>query len=142
VSGKDTLAWRWAHGESTAAAEFGNPDVSTAYAFCLFDESAVTPELVLERIVPAGSNWSANTKGFKYKAVGGSGGITKTLLKSGDDFKAKILVKGKGDGLGLSSVPVDQLSSVRVQLLTDTGCWEAHYTSTGNDPGVFKAKSD
>jgi hypothetical protein len=93
--------------------------------------------------VPAGPHWAANSKGFKYKdAEGSSAGFTKAILKSGVDFAPKIIVKGKGDGLGLSAVPLDQMSSVRIQLLTDDQCWEAHYTSPANDPGTFKAKSD
>jgi hypothetical protein len=97
----------------------------------------------MERTIPAGSSWTSNNNGFKYKdPQGNAAGFTKAILKSGEDLGAKIIVKGKGEGLGLANVTVDQLSSVRVQLLTDTGCWEAHYTNAGNDPGTFKAKSD
>lgn len=143
LSGKDKLVWRWTRGQSTALADFADPVTTTDYALCVYDESSVTPQLVMERIVPAGSGWAPNSKGFKYKdAAGTSAGFTKVILKSGDDLAAKIIVKGKGDGLGLSAVPVDQLSSVRVQLLTEDQCWEAHYTSLANDTGTFKAKSD
>lgn len=143
LSGKDKLVWRWTRGASTDIGDFGDPTATTDFAFCLYDESNITPQLVMERMVPAGPSWTANNTGFKYKdPEATSAGFTKAILKSGDDLAAKIIVKGKGDGLGLSSVPVDQLSSVRVQLVTATGCWEAHYTSAGNDPGTFKAKSD
>jgi hypothetical protein len=143
ASGDDKLVWRWIRGQQTDASELGDPPSTTSYAFCVFDESGVTPQLVMERAIPAGSNWSANGSGFKYKDREGTNhGFTKAILKAGEDLSAKMLVKGKGANLDLGSVAVDQLSSVRVQLLNATGCWEAHYSSSGNDPGTFKAKAD
>lgn len=143
TNGKDKLAWRWTQGEQTNRNELGNPRSSTVYALCLFDESSAKPRLIMERRLPTGGNWSATATGFKYKdPIAANQGLFKAILKAGADGAAKMVVKGEGPGLGLSSLRVDTLHSVRMQLLSDGGCWEAHFTSAENDPGTFQAKSD
>ena len=80
---------------------------------------------------------------FKYKdRDAADSGISNVMLKAGDDEAAKIIVRGKGDGLGLTPLNVGQLTSVLVQLIGTDACWEAHYTSGGNNPGEFRADAD
>jgi len=71
-------------------------------------------------------------------------GLDTSLLKAGDDGKAKILVKGKGAGLALPS-PLGVELPVTVQLQDgNCRCWEAKYFEVGvkkNEADQFKAKA-
>ena len=90
--------------------------------------------------------WKAlSGTGFKYKDKELTpDGLDTILLKSGDDGKAKIIVKGKGANLGLPS-PLDVGLPVAVQLQSTNGeCWEAKYFEVGvkkNEADLFKAKA-
>jgi len=70
-------------------------------------------------------------------------GITKVVLKEGADGRARILVKGRGQCLRMSSLPLSQDGTVTVQFSNGTACWEARYsTSDENGTTRFKAKAD
>jgi hypothetical protein len=107
--------------------------------------------LIMEADIPAGGTcggapcWeTTGSDGFKYGSKPAvSGGVEKVLVKSGAADKAKALVKGKGSGLIMPSMPLTQ--PIRVQLLTDgNACAEALYSGTPihNDMNQFKAKAD
>ena len=49
----DQLLWRWAKGEETLVEAFGDPLLTTDYAFCLYDRSA-SSEPRLEAAIAAG----------------------------------------------------------------------------------------
>ncbi len=141
---RDTLTWRWLKGGATTLADFGNPTVGGGYELCVFDDVAGVPDLVLDAAVPAGANWQATGRGYKYKDKDSlHGGVRSMLLKSGDDGGAAIVVKARGEHLEMPALPLAQNPTVTVQLLGANACWEAQYgTNRVNDGVQFKAKAD
>jgi hypothetical protein len=67
--------------------------------------------------------------------------VTKIVLRSGAEGKAKIQLTGGGSNLYVPPLPF--VTPVQVQLRTSTGgCWEATYSAGTNTTKKFKAKSD
>jgi uncharacterized delta-60 repeat protein len=150
------ITWKWAKGAKTAPGDLGMPDTVADQALCIYDESGVTPSVLLRAEIPAGGTcgtkacWRATgfppgSRGYKYKDPDRTpDGIDRVALKPGPDGKAKIVVKGKGATLALPTLPIAEPLAVRVQLKNGVGqCWEATYsTALRNDAGQLKAKSD
>ncbi len=132
----DSLSWKWLRGAATPLAAFGDPLGATTYTLCLYDGSSM---VALEALVPpagtCGSKpcWKAKgTTGFKYKnSAATADGIQKLDLKAGIDGKAKVTVKGKGEGLDMPAL--DQLAlPLLLQLQASNGeCWQSTYTAAG-----------
>jgi len=131
----DALTWKWVRGEATTMSEIGDALGSDSYTVCLYDGDDT---LLLEATVPPGG--TCGTKpcwkdldglGFRYVDKAASrAGITKVLLKSGEEAKAKAIVKGKGTGLTMPVLP--PTLPVRAQLGSTTGtCWEAEFQAAG-----------
>jgi hypothetical protein len=149
---RDKLIWKWIKGEKTDFVDFGAPLATDDYTLCIYEAAGGQPSLLLSATAPAGGQcagrncWKAlSTKGFKYKDKDLTpDGLDRILLKSGDNEKAKILVKGKGANLALPS-PLDVELPVTVQLQSANGeCWEAKYFPIGvrrNTSSLFKAKA-
>lgn len=151
---RDKLVWKWLKGESTNAAEFGNPVGATEYTLCVYGQSAGTAALALQARVPGGGTcagqacWTTTAKGFTYADPdAASDGIRKMVLKSGSAGKAKILIKGGGTALDTPDLPLDQDPQVVVQLKNDFQggrCWEARFSGPAkkNDAAQFKDRGD
>ena len=141
---RDRLAWRWAKGEATTLAELGDPTTNTTYTLCIYDEVGETPTLVSETVIPPGPHWTAITKGYRYvDAERANGGIRRLALKEGPDRKARIVLRGKGQNLWVPGLPLRQESDVTVQLVNESACWEAKYsTYLRRDSERFEARSD
>jgi len=141
---RDSVTWKWLKGTATSLVEFGDPTATTSYEFCLFDESANIPRLLLDAHIPAGGKWSVSGRGYKYKDTDSAAdGISNVVLKDGGDGVASILVKGKGAGLNAPVLPLAQDSQVIAQVLNGSTCWEADYAAhLVNDAGEFKARAD
>jgi len=149
---KDRLIWKWIKGEKTDFVDFGDPLGTDDYTLCIYEKSDQLPSLMLSATAPAGGEcmglacWKAlDTKGFKYKDKELTpDGLDTIILKAADYGKAKMIVKGKGAGLGLAS-PLDVELPVTVQLQSGNGeCWEADYFPVGvkkNEADQFKAKA-
>jgi hypothetical protein len=140
---RDKLVWKWARGQSSTLTDFGNPTTSSTFALCLYDEGGATPKLLAEKVIPTGGGWEQVTSGFQYldrDAV--ANGFSKIFLKTGSDDDAKIIVHGKGPNLDVAALGVDQLSSVRVQLVNENACWEARFANTSGGPREFKGRGD
>ena len=137
---KDKIVWKLTNADPTSQADFADPTATALYAFCVYEDGALSSDAVL---APSGALWAPiSTKGFKYKDKAGTqSSITKVLLKGSADPRVKVLVKGKGASV---PAPVPSLTlPVVVQLInSDTGiCWEATYaTFLKNQTGIFKAK--
>ena len=140
---KDKLTWKFRSAgiPPVSLNELGDPTTTTTYTLCLYSGTATAVVAI-----PAGSNWTAGTKGFRFKdSTGSPDGAQRALVKSGDADTAKALVKGKGDNLPDGLVP-PLTSPVIVQLVNDTNttCFSAHYeVGPGlikNDSKQFKAK--
>jgi hypothetical protein len=140
----DRLSWRWIGGASTAKAAFGAPTTSTDFALCLYDERGAGPELVLERLIPAGGRWRDVAGGYRYNDPGLlGGGIRRVHLHEGGDGGAKIIVEARGANLAMAPVPLGQQSTVTLQLVREGACWEARYsTNVRNTNGLFRARPD
>ena len=150
----DALTWEWRKGGATTRADFGDPITTDPYTLCVFDESAPTPTVLLDAfLVPNGGAcgpgpgpcWRPTKAGFHYRnASGGGHGITGVDLRAGAAGKAKITVAGRGQTLGLPTLPL--AAPLRVQLQSEAGaCWEARYPSAGirrNDASAFTARSE
>ncbi|MBX3023938.1 hypothetical protein KF840_03415 [bacterium] len=139
---KNKLVWKWAKGQSTTQADFGDPKDGTAnYALCIYDNGA----LAGSTLVAPGTGWSVlSTKGWKFLDKAGSQtGVQKIILKGSTDNKAKALVKGKGAGLPVIAPPLT--GPVTAQLVNSQSglCWQSVFNSpfTKNGAGSFKAKA-
>jgi hypothetical protein len=142
-SSRDKLLWRWRKGNTTKAS-FGNPRTTTDYDLCVYDEMGGVPEKRLHETIPAGDKWSENKRGFRYNDRDLEASAIKSMtLKEGTSGRATIVVNGRGTGLEMPSLPLEQDTTVIVRLLNGTACWEASYGSNqANDTLRFKAKAD
>ena len=76
------------------------------------------------------SCWRASgSQGFKYvDGRGSADGLVRILLERGSRADAKVIVRGKGSGLGMPPLPLVPYGPIRAQLLNSDGeCWEALY---------------
>jgi len=147
---KDKIVWKWAKGQTTELADYGDPLTTDGFEFCIFDESGATPVVVGGSRMPAGDTcpekacWRTTSSGFKYAdKLGTPDGIIKMLLKAGEDGTALALVKGKGELLSTPVLPLG--ASTRVQLRGTDACWEAVFSAAGtkrSDVNIFKGLSD
>jgi Trypsin/Bacterial pre-peptidase C-terminal domain len=141
---RDRLTWRWASGAHTDKSEFGDPTTDSTVGLCLYDDRGSGPVLVLEHAIPPGARWRARKDGYKYndRTLANAGVRSIVLRSSPTDGHATILVKAQGEGLGLD-LPLTQNPTVRAQLVTQNGCWEALYsTHQQSTLERFKARAD
>ncbi len=69
--------------------------------------------------------------------------MTKVKIKAGADGKASLQLQGKGAGLDIPRLPLEQDSSVTIQLSNATGaCWETVFPAPSkfNYEGRFQDK--
>lgn len=142
---KNAASWQWAKGAATTVAELGDPTASDAYALCVYDVSAPTPQLELAARAQPGCNgngcWTPTSSGFKYKSKLPLQGITGIAIKAGTDQRARIGVKGKGATLAVPPLP--PALPLLVQLHGPSSCWEADYSAAGvigSDGTKFRAR--
>ena len=147
----DQVSWRWERGPLTPIADFGEPQASTSYAFCVYDQSA-TSRLRMATDVSAGGLcrpakpcWKSTGNGFRYAtrtALQSASGVTQISLVTGADHQARLALRGKGAALSLPTLPFTP--PVTVQLRNSAGaCWGATYsTFLENDLLEYHAKSD
>jgi len=140
----DRLVWRWTDGSATTKAEFGDP-VASAHALCVYDEAGGVPKLVVAASLPTGAKWREMDDGYKYRNLSRKAdGINIVRLREGPDAKSGIVLKGKKGGLNLGpATPFHQDTRIRVQLVGESECWEAIYsTNFANNGTNFEARSD
>lgn len=143
ATGHDKLFWKWVRGEETALAELGNPSVSSAFALCLYDNSGGIPQLMAERLIPAGSGWGPVSNGFKYvDPRARNNGFNRILLRAGGNESAKMVLWGKGPGLDLGYLLANPLDSVVVQLVNENACWEGRFDNASSNPSEFRGKGN
>ena len=137
-------------GAATALPDFGDPLNTSGFTLCIYDASVRAQPLMLE-MAPAGGTcagkpcWKSIKGGYKYKDRDLTpDGVQFILERSGIATKAKIIVKGKGANLSMTTLPLTTPVTVQFKR-TDapTTCWQATYdTPIKNLPEQFKAKAD
>lgn len=147
---KDKLVWKWSKGQATDLADYGDPTTTDDVELCLFDESSGTPQVIASALMPAGGTcpdkpcWRAGSSGYRYvDTTRTPDGIEKLVLKAGPDGVPRVVVKGKGELLGLPALPLG--ANTRVQLRAADACWEATFSAAGtkrSDASIFKGVSD
>ncbi|MBI3766962.1 MAG: right-handed parallel beta-helix repeat-containing protein [Deltaproteobacteria bacterium] len=153
TSNRDLLTWKWAKGDATTLADFGDPvGGATDYTLCLYDTTAGAPSLRLRAEIPGGGVcrgkpcWKSSTSVLHYadRELTPSG-VLGALLKAGAEGFASLRVKAKRTNLALSSLPFAQDPAVSVQLRSSDGrCWGSAFTAPAsrNDAAQFKDKLD
>ena len=146
----DTIKWKWQKGEETFLADFGNPQSTTEYALCVYDESAGVPMLSTALQVPPSALWTSKSSGAKYKdKLAASDGVKAIALKAGAEGKAKVQLTAKGTAIPMPTpVGVDQNfaqdTRVIVQLVNSEGfCWSSEFTGPAarNNGEQFKDRT-
>jgi hypothetical protein len=145
---KDLLVWRWLRGVETDVADFGDPTTGTDYALCVYDGAG----LLLNAAAAGGGTcgrgrpcWTRTAKGFAYRDGSlGNDGMQRVVLRAGVDGKAKIVLRAKGQGLGVPGLG-DLVSPVTVQLRNASVCWGAQYSfppAIRSEAGEFRDRAD
>jgi hypothetical protein len=150
ASAKDKLIWKFLQGPAQEQADFGDPvSGETSYSLCIYDNAGLVSTLQ----VPAGGTcggkncWKAiRTKGYKYKDNAlTNDGVKSALLKGGADGKSKIILKAQNGNLPLPALPLDDSTTVTLQLHRDdsSSCWETVFAGPAkkNTETLFKAKT-
>ncbi len=148
---RDGFAWKWVRGEETIEADLGDPLTTDAYTLCIYDESGPTPMTTLATVVPPGGAcrgkpcWLRGKRGLRYldrdRTVAG---IERIVMKLGDEGRAKVLIKGRGENLIVPPLPMSLPIRVQLHVGADR-CWEATYSADQfqtNTPTEFKGKAD
>jgi Zn-dependent metalloprotease len=119
---KAKLLWKWINGTAPIGI-FANPILDVDYSLCLYENGAGAPTLVAD--VPSGAGWSTTGGGkLKYQGDLSADGIHQIKLKPGIG-NAKILVKGRGANLGLTSASFNQPLTLQLVHSGATDCWES-----------------
>jgi DNA-binding beta-propeller fold protein YncE len=146
---RDRFVWKWARGEETSLADFGDPLATPAdQVFCVYDASA-GPQPVLASGAVAGRFceekpcWKAGETKFALRETDFTPhGLRAVVLRAGGDAQAKIVARGKGRRLVLPALPLAVPVIVQMQA-ADGRCWEAVYGAPShNDAERFKARAD
>lgn len=148
---RDRTVWKWLKGAVATIADFGDPQATTSYDWCLYDAGGT---LVSSAAAPAGGLcgtkpcWKRTKRGFTYRrrdiAPSGTRTGLQIVLKEGlADGKAKIIVKGKGGEPSTPPLPAAQPLTAQLKH-ADGACWTATYgaPARANDGTRFKDTGD
>jgi hypothetical protein len=154
--GRDSIVWRWATGAATEFDELGDLFLGDRYTLCLYDQVQssggvpVSARLLAsirtrEEVACGGAEcWRASgTRGLKYRDRERLPDGIKTLsLRAGDEGRAGVSLRGRGENLGLPGLAgLDP--PVAVRLHGSAACFGADYaTPIRNADGVFRAKGE
>ena len=147
---RDQLTWKWKGAAEVGRGDFGDPTTSAAYALCVIDRPAGTPDAKLDASVVAGGDcggrpcWRTVKGGFRYAdSSAAQHGIRAIQLKSGDAGRAKASVKAKGPNLAMPALGLSTPVTARLVRIGTPACWEASFGAPSrNDAALFKARSD
>ena len=127
---RDRVRWRIAHGAASTAADLGDPTVGTDYELCVYVESGGVCNLVVHPDALAGAGWRKRRNGFEFIAPAGGNpnGVRRIRLRAGAAGKSGILIRGKGDLLGLEAFPLPDDAAILVQLHNGADrCWSTEF---------------
>lgn len=135
AASRDRLLWKWNKGAAFAAGVMGDPVVASASRVCLYDYQAGGVDSLTRFEIPSGASWSDRGEaGWLYRdSDGNAAGITQVRVKSGEEGRTQVFVRGKAENLALpSAVSEDaylhQSPAVLLQFSSDSGaCWSARF---------------
>jgi hypothetical protein len=130
---RDRVRWRIARGQASAPADLGDPTVDTDYELCVYVESGGACNLVVHPDALAGAGWRKRANGFEFVAPAGGNpnGIRRIRLRTGADGRSQVLIRGKGDLLGLEALPLPADAAILVQLHNGADrCWSTEFGQT------------
>ena len=126
---RDSASWTWGKG-FVPPTDFGTPNASTSYRFCVFGIPLAGSNQAIRTIATtpaaAGAGWTSTPSGFKFK---GASGVSTLRLKGGPHGTIKL--KGKGAGLAM---PADfsGVAGAIAELRADNGkCWSSRWDVLG-----------
>jgi len=126
----DKLVWKWKNG-TLDTGDLGAPDQQTDLAACVYDAGGN----LVGGTVPRGADvsgvasWHPLAVGVKYTdTAGASSGITKVKIVPGTG-SGQILVKGKGAGLGMPTLPATLPFTAQLVNLDNGVCWETPFAA-------------
>lgn len=130
------MQWMWRYGDATTLEEFGAPDQTTTYSFCIYDQTG----LRLQSEAPPGGTcdgracWrphgsKAKPTGWVYTSKDAIGdGVRSITMTLGSNGQARITLFARGANIG-SLDPSTLNHDVIVQVLGSHGvCWQATYS--------------
>lgn len=121
----DKVAWVWKDGNLPSAA-LGDPLNQTDVAWCVYD---ATGALVGGGVKPE-KGWTASaTKTQFADKLGAQAGLQKLQVKPAVGTKAGIVVKGKGAGLGVPTLPGVGPFTAQLVNLDSGACWESTFST-------------
>lgn len=143
---RDTVQWKLVPEYGVSIGSLGDPRSTTSYDLCVFEEFGFG-RLIAGLEVPAGgicdgkACWKPQRNGYAYSDKSGSSdGVRSVELQAGDPGKGKLVVKAKGPGMGLGTLPVQVPVTVQLQN-SDGACWEADFfDAKQNSPIDFRAE--
>lgn len=119
---KSKLVWKWINGNAPIGS-FGNPILDADLSLCVYENAAGVPSLVAD--VPSGAGWSSPGAGkLQYLGDLTADGIQQIKLKPGAG-NAKILVKGRGPNLALTTAALAQPLTLQLVHSVSPACWES-----------------
>ncbi|HYC01455.1 MAG TPA: lysyl oxidase family protein [Candidatus Limnocylindrales bacterium] len=144
VDEADSIIWKWKSQTPVALDEFGAPQASTELTLCVYDASG----LVLSATAQSGSDcadgacWDVRDTSAAYTEEDGAvGGLTSIRIKEGT--QGKIVLKGRGEMLGVPPLFLPLPATVRLKRNDGTPCWQARFTDPAtNAATLFKSRSD
>jgi hypothetical protein len=139
VDGADLLKWKWGKGEIFPPALFGQPDIDTDYALCIFDNHGGSAELVGAYYVPADAAfWKTRPNTVKYvnKDAPVDGIVTLKAKSVNIAGKSKAGLKAGGAALVLPTPASSNLyffhePDLVAQLRnTEGACWTTSFVAS------------
>jgi cysteine-rich repeat protein len=145
---RNQVAFQWLRGSETMAADFADPTATSDYDLCIYDSSGLRSTLTLPAGGACGDRpcWSAlgqpgNVKGYRYRDRDGTNdGVHGALLRSGDDMRSKLSLKGKGANLVVPD-PASLSPNLSVQLVRNGECWDAEFDAVALSTAGDRLKS-
>jgi type 1 glutamine amidotransferase len=149
-SSADQMKWKWIKGEAVAMADLGDPNLTTTYTLCVYDQESGIATLKTALTVTPNPLWGLKgSSGWQYSdRAHARSGVQKALITTGAQGRTKASVRARGENLPIpepesNEAYFTQDPGVTVQLTnTDGVCWTTELTAARkNTGGLFKAKT-
>lgn len=145
----DYLQWKWQDDGPTGTDDVTQQGLYPDYEFCVFDETAGSPALVVGVRPPIGlcgtkECWQTKSGGARYNDPSGTtGGLTRISTRKTVE-RLKLEVKMKGVNFAPSPLPFAKDPGVVVELRRRFGkCWTSRFENpTTSTAEKFTSKSE